>query len=150
MDQIDHAILNQLRADGRLANNELAERVGLSPSPCLRRVRALEEAGVITGYHANIEPKELGKGLHVLLHVELAEQRGETVEAFEAAVQELEEVVACQRMFGSPDYLLHLAVRDIEDYEQAYMAKLTQLPGIARTTSQFTMKTVKSTPGFPY
>lgn len=150
MDAIDYAIVDQLRADGRLANNELADRVGLSPSPCLRRVRALEAAGVITGYHATVDPGALGRGLQVLLHVEMSEQSGETIEAFEAAVRELHEVVACRRMFGSPDYLLHVAVPDIAAYEQIYMTSLTQLPGIARTTSQFTMKTVKSSQGFPW
>ncbi|MGW4028857.1 Lrp/AsnC family transcriptional regulator [Streptomyces sp. NPDC004838] len=150
MDRIDRAIIDHLLVDGRLPNNELADRIGLSPSPCLRRVRALESSGVITGYHASVDPVALDRGFAVLVHVEMAEQRRETIEAFEAAVLGLDEVVACRRMFGAPDYLLQIAVADIAAYEQLYMSQLTCLPGVARTTSQFAMKTVKSTPGFPW
>lgn len=137
-------------ADGRLPNNELADRIGLSPSPCLRRVRTLETTGVITGYHASVDPAALDRGFVVLLHVEMAEQRGETIEAFESAVLDLDQVVSCRRMFGTPDYLLQVAVADIEAYEQIYMSELTRLPGVARTTSQFAMKTVKTTPGYEW
>lgn len=149
MDKVDRAILTHLMADGRLPNNELADRIGLSPSPCLRRVRHLEATGVITGYHASVDPAAVGRGLHVLLHVEMAAQDQATIEAFEAEVRLLDEVVHCRRMFGHPDYLLWIAVADLDAYERVYMAKLTALPGVARTNSQFTMKTVKNTPGFP-
>ncbi|SHG82598.1 Lrp/AsnC family transcriptional regulator [Streptoalloteichus hindustanus] len=149
MDKTDRAILAHLMADGRLPNTELAARVGLSPSPCLRRVRQLEADHVITGYHAAVDPGAVGRGFPVLLHVEMAIQDRSTIEAFEAQVRELDEVVHCQRMFGHPDYLLWIAVADLDAYERLYMARLTQLPGVARTNSQFTMKTVKSTPGFP-
>lgn len=133
--------------DGRIANTELAQRVGLSPSPCLRRVRALEEAGVITGYHASVDPTAMGRGLQVLVHVDMTDQRQATVEAFEAAVQEIDEIVSCRRMFGNPDYLLGVAVSGFESYERLYMGKLTVLPGVATTKSQFVMKAVKQTPG---
>ena len=134
--------------DGRIPNTELAQRVGLSPSPCLRRVRALEEDAVITGYHAAVSPAAMGRGLQVLLHVDMADQRQATVEAFEAAVQNIEEVVSCRRMFGNPDYLLTLAMSGFEAYERLYISELTALPGIATTKSQFIMKMVKQTPGF--
>ncbi|MFE3176650.1 Lrp/AsnC family transcriptional regulator [Amycolatopsis sp. NPDC059090] len=147
MDKTDRAIIHHLLADGRLPNNELADRVGLSPSPCLRRVRALEAAGVITGYHAAVDPAALGRGLEVLLHVEMADQRSEVIEAFEEAVLRLDEVVSCRRMFGTPDYLMQIAVADMAAYEQLYMTELTRMPGVARTNSQFAMKTVKATPG---
>src|SRR6186713_1356204 len=101
MDAIDRAILRQLQADGRLTNVELAERVRLSPSPCLRRVRALERAGVIRGYHADKDRA--------------------TVEAFEAGIAALDEVVECQRMFGLPDYVIRVAVADQAAYESFYM-----------------------------
>ncbi|MCP3804914.1 Lrp/AsnC family transcriptional regulator [Allokutzneria sp. A3M-2-11 16] len=149
MDKTDRAILAHLMENGRLANIELADLVGLSPSPCLRRVRQLERDGVITGYHAAIDPAAIGRGFHVLLHVEMALQDHATIEAFEAAVREIDEVAHCLRMFGRPDYLLWLAVPDLHAYERVYMAKLTGLPGVARTNSQFAMATVKSTPGLP-
>ncbi|TMU99969.1 Lrp/AsnC family transcriptional regulator [Streptomyces sp. DASNCL29] len=149
MDKTDRAILAHLMENGRLANTELADLVGLSPSPCLRRVRQLESSGVITGYHAAADPAAIGRGFHVLLHVEMAAQDRATIEAFEAAVTELDEVVHCLRLFGQPDYLLWVAVPDLQTYERFYMAELTGLPGVARTNSQFTMKTIKSTPGLP-
>lgn len=133
--------------EGRLANTELADLVGLSPSPCLRRVRQLESSGVITGYHAAVDPASVGWGFRVLLHVEMAVQDQATLEAFEASVVELDEVQHCVRLFGHPDYLLWVAVPDIDAYERLYITRLTGLPGVARTNSQFTMKTVKSTPG---
>lgn len=148
MDRLDRAIIALLVRDGRIANTDLAQRVGLSPSPCLRRVRALEEAGVITGYHAAVDPAAMGRGLQVLVHVDMADQRQATVEAFEAAVQEVEEVVSCRRMFGNPDYLLGVAVTGFESYERLYMGTLTALPGVATTKSQFIMKVVKQTPGY--
>jgi len=144
MDRLDRAILTQLIADGRLANTDLADRVGLSPSPCLRRVRNLERSGVIAGYHARVDPAALGRGFEVLLHVEMARQDRMTLEAFEAQVGRIDEVTECRRMFGQPDYLLWIATADLEAYERLYMARLTDLPGVARTHSQFTMKTVKS------
>jgi Lrp/AsnC family transcriptional regulator, leucine-responsive regulatory protein len=144
MDHVDRAIISQLVADGRLANTDLADRVGLSPSPCLRRVRILERTGVITGYHARVDPAALGRGFEVLLHVEMARQDRATLEAFETEVARIDEVTECRRMFGHPDYLLWVAARDLDAYERLYMARLTDLPGVARTLSQFTMKTVKS------
>ncbi|MET8783496.1 MULTISPECIES: Lrp/AsnC family transcriptional regulator [unclassified Streptomyces] len=149
MDRTDRAIIEHLTENGRLANTELADLVGLSPSPCLRRVRNLENTGVITGYHAAVDPAAVGRGFLVLLHVDMAVQDRSTIEAFEAAVTGLDEIVHCLRLFGQPDYLLWVAVPDLDTYERFYMAELTGLPGVARTNSQFTMKTVKSTPGPP-
>jgi Lrp/AsnC family transcriptional regulator, leucine-responsive regulatory protein len=149
MDRIDRAIIAELTADGRLANTDLADRVGLSPSPCLRRVRALERAGVITGYHARVDPAATGRGFEVLLHVEMGRQDRATLESFETLVAQLEAVIECRRMFGQPDYLLWIATSDLESYERLYMAQLTDLPGVARTHSQFTMKVVKPAAGRP-
>ena len=147
MDRIDRAIIDQLVEDGRISNAELAARVGLSPSPCLRRVRALEDSGVVTGYHAAVNQAALGRGLRLLLHVNMADQRRGTVEAFEAAVAQVDEIVGCRRMFGNPDYLIDVAVSGFEAYEQLYMERLAALPGVATTTSQFVMKVVKQSPG---
>ncbi|HTI22383.1 MAG TPA: Lrp/AsnC family transcriptional regulator [Kutzneria sp.] len=144
MDKIDRAIIAELQADGRLANTELADRVGLSPSPCLRRVRILESRGVITGYHATVDPAALGRGFSVLVHIEMASQARETIEAFEAAVVKIDAVLECRRMFGQPDYLLRVGVKDLAAYERLYMTQLTGLPGVARANSQFTMRVIKN------
>ena len=147
MDWVDRTILSHLIEDGRLANTELADLVGLSPSPCLRRVRNLERSGVIRGYHAEIDLAAIGRGFEVLLHVEMALQDRATLQAFEAEISRIDEVVECRRMFGQPDYLLWIATTDLGAYERLYMARLTGLPGVARTNSQFTMKTVKRSTG---
>jgi DNA-binding Lrp family transcriptional regulator len=143
VDALDRAILYHLQADGRLSNVDLAERVRLSPSPCLRRVRALERRGIIRGYHADIDPAALGRGFEVTVHVELAFKDRATVEAFEAGIAALDEVVECRRMFGVPDYVVRVAVSDQAAYEAFYINKLAELPGLARVNSQFTMKMVK-------
>jgi DNA-binding Lrp family transcriptional regulator len=144
VDRTDRAILAALQENGRLPNIELADRVGLSPSPCLRRVRNLEASGVITGYHAAIDPKTVGRGFQVLIHVTMnAGERKDTMEAFEAEVAAIEEVIGCRRMFGDPDYLLWVAAADLEAYERLYMDRIVGLPGVARTTSQLTLKTIK-------
>lgn len=143
MDRLDRAILGHLQEQGRLSNIELSERVHLSPSPCLRRVRQLERDGAIRGYHADIDPDAVGRGFEVIVHAELSLKDRATVEAFEARVAALEDVVECRRMFGLPDYVLRVAVADAAAYEAFYMAELAALPGLARVNSQITMKTVK-------
>ncbi len=144
MDRTDRAIIDELRADARLTNVELAERVRLSPSPCLRRVRALEAAGVIRGYHADVDPAALGRAFAVEVMVELTQKDRATVEGFEAGVAAMEPVIECRRLFGVPDYLMRVAVADAEAYEQFYINELAELPGVGRVTSQFTMKLVKA------
>jgi Lrp/AsnC family leucine-responsive transcriptional regulator len=144
MDSIDRAILYHLQQDARLTNVELAERVQLSPSPCLRRVRNLEASGVITGYRATIDPKAVGRGFEVLVHANMMVKNRKTIESFEAKVGRLEEVLECRRMFGDPDYLLWIAVADADAYERFYLQELADLPGVARMNSQFTMKVVKA------
>ncbi len=143
MDRLDRAILSQLEQDGRLSNVELAERVSLSPSACLRRVRNLEQSGVITGYRAVIDPKAVGRAFQITVHATLLMRNRTTIETFEAAVVELDEVLECRRMYGDPDYLMRVAVADSDAYEQFLMNVLADLPGLARMTSQFTMKTIK-------
>src|SRR4051812_373736 len=143
MDALDRAILSQLEDDGRLSNVELAERVRLSPSATLRRVRNLEETGAITGYRAVIAPDAVGRGYQVTVHATLMLRNRETIEAFEAALGPLEQVIECQRMFGDPDYLIRVAVADAEEYEHFLINTFADLPGLARMTSQFTMKTIK-------
>src|SRR4029079_12616457 len=106
LDATDDAILDQLTRDGRMSNIDLAAAVHLSPSSCLRRVRGLEERGVIRGYRAEIDPASVGRGFEVIVHVELGRKDRETVEQFEAEIAAFDEVVECRRMFGIPDYLI--------------------------------------------
>ena len=144
MDAVDRAILSHLQDDGRLSNVELAERVRLSPSACLRRVRNLERSGTIAGYHAVIDPAAVGRAFQITVHATLMMRNRATIETFEAAVAELEDVVECRRMYGDPDYLIRVAVADSDAYERFLMSTFADLPGLARMTSQFTMKTLKA------
>jgi len=136
--------LLQLLRDGRLTNVELARRVGLTPPPCLRRVKRLEDAGVIAGYRAVIAPEAVGRGLEVLVDVEVTATDRATVEAFENTVASYDEVVEFRRIFGRPDYFLRVAVADHDAYEAFLTGKLTGLPGVLRTDSHLTMKKIKS------
>lgn len=149
MDELDRAILRCLQQDGRLSNVELAARVRLSPSPCLRRVRHLEQDGVITGYHAQIDPTAVGRGFQVVVHADMMIKDRATIEAFESQIRELDEVLECSRMFGFPDYLIRVAVADQDAYQTFYLTKLADLPSVARLNSQITMKTVKASSGLP-
>jgi DNA-binding Lrp family transcriptional regulator len=143
VDGTDRAIIDELRRDARIPNVELAERVSLSPSACLRRVRALEQSGVIRGYHAEIEPDAVGRAFEVEVMIELTHKDRATVEAFERRIAAMDPVIECRRMFGVPDYLVRVAVADTAAYEAFYMNELAELPGIGRVSSQFTMKLVK-------
>jgi Lrp/AsnC family leucine-responsive transcriptional regulator len=143
VDSIDRAILYHLQEDGRLSNVELAERVRLSPSACLRRVRNLEASGAIAGYHAVIDPAAVARGFEITVHATLMLRNRETIEAFESAVGQLDDVIECRRMYGDPDYLIRVAVADSDAYERFLMNTFADLPGLARMTSQFTMKTIK-------
>jgi DNA-binding Lrp family transcriptional regulator len=144
MDATDRKIIAELQSDGRLSNVELADRVGLTPAPCLRRVRRLEEQGVIMGYTARINPHAVGRGFEVLVNVDLTRKDRVTFEAFEAAVAALDEVIELRRMFGLPDYLLRVATTSIESYETFVSTRLGDVPGIYKLDSHLTMKTIKS------
>lgn len=144
MDRIDWAIIEQLQQDGRLTNQELAARIGLTPAPCLRRVRRLEADGVITGYAATIDLAALGRGFEVLLQAEIATKDLATVEAFEARVSAMDEVVELRRMFGLPDYLIRVRTADADAYERWLTTRLLGDPAIARVDSRITMKLIKS------
>jgi len=143
MDAVDRAILFHLQEDGRLSNVELAEKVSLSQSATLRRVRNLESAGAIVGYHAVIDPAAVGRAYAVTVHVTLMLRNRETIETFEAALVQLDDVIEAHRMFGDPDYLIRVAVADAAAYERFLIHDLADLPGLARMTSQFAMKTIK-------
>ncbi|MEI5522147.1 Lrp/AsnC family transcriptional regulator [Streptomyces brasiliscabiei] len=144
MDSIDHDILFHLLQDGRLTNVELAKRVGLTPPPCLRRVKRLEEAGVIAGYRAVVDPVAVGRGLEVLVDIEVSATDRATVQAFEETVASYDEVIEFRRLFGRPDYFLRVAVADHAAYEAFLTDRLTGLPGVLRTESHLTMKKIKA------
>ena len=148
MDDIDGAIIDQLLRDGRIPNNELADRVGLSPSPCLRRVRQLERDGVITGYTALVDPKAIGRSYEPLVWVTLAEITRASMTAFELAVAEVPEIIEVLRMMGQPDYLLRVATRDADSFEALYIDALAGLPHVQTLTSQLAMKVVKRSRGW--
>lgn len=144
VDAVDREILFHLRRDGRLSNVELARRVGLTPPPCLRRVKRLEEAGVITGYRAVVDPERLGRGLEVLIDVEIYANDRRTVQEFEETVAAYEEVIEFRRMYGRPDYFLRVAVADHAAYDAFLTDRLTGLPAVLRVESHLTMKTIKT------
>jgi DNA-binding Lrp family transcriptional regulator len=144
MDAPDRRIIAELRADGRLSNVELAERVGLTPAPCLRRVKRLEDDGVIVGYTALLDPVAIGHAFEVLVNVDLTHKDRDTVERFEAEVAALDEVIEVRRMFGLPDYVVRVGTPDLDTFEAFVTAGLGAVPGIAKIDSHLTMKVVKS------
>ncbi|WP_030199848.1 Lrp/AsnC family transcriptional regulator [Streptomyces sp. NRRL S-87] len=148
MDRIDRHILRELQNDGRLTNLELAQRVGLSASACMRRVRQLEQDGVIQGYRAVVDPGAVGRGFEVLVSIEVRRDR-QTVEAFEAALRDIPDVIEAYRLFGSPGCLLRIAVEDLAAYEQLWIERLTALAGVTEVNSQIIMKRIKEPKGLP-
>ena len=143
VDALDRAIIKELQRDGRVTNQELASRVGLTPAPCLRRVRRLEADGVIRGYSAVVDHDAMGLGLEVIVNAELVAKDWETVRDFESRVAAMDSVVELRRMFGLPDYLIRVRVRDTAEYERWVTADLMGDPAIARLDSRMTMKVLK-------
>ncbi|ODT71406.1 MAG: AsnC family transcriptional regulator [Pelagibacterium sp. SCN 63-23] len=140
---LDRRILRALQEDGRMTVQALADKVGLSPSPCLRRVRQLEKAGVISGYSANIEQKAVGLPVSVFISIKLERQRAGNLDAFGAAISRWPEVMECYLMTGQFDFLLRVVCADLEAYEHFLRDKLTQLEGVASIESSFSLGAVK-------
>ncbi|MDO9072744.1 MAG: Lrp/AsnC family transcriptional regulator [Rubrivivax sp.] len=145
LDSIDRAILNQLQAQGRLSNQELASRVHLSPSACLRRVKALEETGVIAGYVALLNPKAVGRPGTSYTIINLESTQPAQLEAFEQAVRDTPEILDCVYVAGANDYLVRFAYREAEDLERFHAEVLPRLPGVVRSNSMLVLRTVKKT-----
>jgi Lrp/AsnC family leucine-responsive transcriptional regulator len=143
LDDIDRRIVQALQADGRMSILDLAGQVGLSPSPCARRVRLLEEAGVIKGYVAVIDQEKLGLPVSVFASIKLERQREEELDRFGAAVQRWPEVADCYLMTGQRDYLLRIIVSDLAAYERFLKDKLTRLDNVASIESSFALGQVK-------
>ncbi|GAA3199477.1 Lrp/AsnC family transcriptional regulator [Rhodococcus baikonurensis] len=127
-----------------MTNTELADLVGLTPSPCLRRVKKLEADGIITGYRAIVSQEALGRGFQVIVTAEIGVNDQATIEDFESQVAAFDEVIECRRLFGIPDYFIRVAVKDLATYENFMVTKLSGLPAVSRVTSLITMKTIKS------
>jgi len=142
LDAIDQRILGRLQGNARLSNVDLADEVGLSPSPCLRRVRALEEAGVITGYAALVDQEAVGLPVSVFIMVTLERQIEHALEEFESKVRALPEVMECYLMTGDSDYLLRVVTQDLRAYEAFLMNHLTKFAGVSSIKSSFALKQV--------
>jgi DNA-binding Lrp family transcriptional regulator len=149
IDDRDRAVLRELMRDGRLTNAELAERVHLSPSACLRRVRALEESGLIAGYAMLLDPAAAGLPGAAFISVTLDQQGRAALDRFEAQVQRHAEIIECYLLAGAADYLLRVAYRDAHDFERIHTEIITRLPGVSRVQSTMTLRTVKKTTALP-
>lgn len=142
LDRIDRAILHELQLDARLSNTALADRVALSESACLRRVRNLEKSGLLRAYVGLVDQSMAGYPDNVFVQITLQSQQREDLAAFEAAIAELPEVMECYLMSGTSDYLVRVIVEDARDYERIHSSHLTQLPGVDRVHSSFALRTV--------
>ena len=143
MDSKDRQILRELQADGRLTNQELSERVNLSPSPCLRRVRLMEEQGIVRGYAALVDQKAWGLPVTVFIRIKLERHGDEAVNAFEQAITAMPQVMDCWLMTGRSDYLLRVIAADLDDYEHFVRRELQRVPGIASIDTSFAYGSVK-------
>jgi DNA-binding Lrp family transcriptional regulator len=149
IDQIDRDILELLQADGRMTNVDLAQRVGLTAPPCLRRVRTLEETGVIKGYHADLSPQALGWPITVFAMVSLKSQAEADLQAFEAHVAALPQVRECHMLNGEIDFILKVVARDLPSFQAFLTEKLTSAPNVASVKTSLTIRTSKSSIGVP-
>jgi DNA-binding Lrp family transcriptional regulator len=149
LDKIDQRILHDLQANGRISNVELARRAGISAPPCLRRVRALERAGYVRGYHAELEPKALGFNVTVFAHVGLASQAESDLQAFEELVATWPQVRECYMLAGETDFLLKVVAEDWDAYERFLTSKLTAAPNVTHVKSALSIRASKSEPGVP-
>ncbi|WP_291180690.1 Lrp/AsnC family transcriptional regulator [Hyphomicrobium sp.] len=149
LDAFDRRILLELQRSGRLTNVDLASRVGLSPSPCLARVKSLESAGIIRNYVALLDSERIGGTLSVFIHITLERQSQKVLEAFERTVVAMPEVMECYLMTGDADYLLRVVVRDAVALKDFILDKLTKTPGVANIHSRFALKQVKYNTALP-
>ena len=149
MDSKDREIIKALQRNGRLTNQDLAAQVNLSPSPCLRRTRALEEKGVIKGYTAIVDERAYGLPVTALVRIRLSSHTGDVVKLFEKKVHETEQILDCYVITGSEDYLLRVLVEDLKSYEEFVRQKLHNIPGIASIDSSFAYGVLKQSNVFP-
>lgn len=148
-DEIDLEILEKLQENGRITNVQLAQEVGLTAPPCLRRVRALEESGVIAGYHAELDPDSLGYSITVFAMVSLKSQAESDLKAFEAYVQDLPPVRECHMLNGEIDFILKIVARDLKSFQEFLTGSLTAAPNVEHVKTSLTIRTAKQLPGVP-
>jgi DNA-binding Lrp family transcriptional regulator len=149
IDDVDRMILSTLQEEGRITNVELASRVGLTAPPCLRRMRALEEAGIIRGYHAELDPAKLGYGIMVFALVSLKSQAEEDLRRFEAHIAGLPQVRECHMLNGEIDFILKIVAHDLQDFQAFLTSKLTPAPNVASVKTSLTIRTSKTSTGIP-
>jgi DNA-binding Lrp family transcriptional regulator len=148
-DEIDRKLLSELQSEGRVTNVELAQRVGLTAPPCLRRVRALEEDGVIRGYHADLDASQLGFAITVFAMVSLQSQAESSLREFEEAMRELDEVREVHMLNGEIDFILKIVSQDLQSFQEFLTSKLTPAPNVASVKTSLTIRTAKHVPGVP-
>ncbi|MGB3753550.1 MAG: Lrp/AsnC family transcriptional regulator [Parerythrobacter sp.] len=149
LDSIDRKLLAELQSEGRITNVELAQRVGLTAPPCLRRVRALEESGVINGYHADLDAAELGFGITVFAMVSLKSQAEDALREFEEHMNALPEVREVHMLNGEIDFILKIVSRDLQSFQEFLTGKLTPAPNVESVKTSLTIRTSKHEPGVP-
>ena len=144
LDRIDKSILKAVQADGRISILDLSESVGLSPTPCARRLKNLEKNGIISGYHASIDEKKIGFGFSIFISIQLDKQIDGTLKSFESTISLFPEVVDCWLMTGNRDYLMRVAVEDLKEFEHFLTSKLNKVKGVASIESSIPLRQVKS------
>ena len=149
LDAIDLKILRILQAEGRISNQDLADRVGLSPSPCLRRVRALEGGGIVQRYVALVDPAAVGRGLQAVVEVRLDRQTTDSVARFEKEIVKYPQVLECYLMAGDWDYVLRVVARDLDEFREFCVNRLGRIPGVGNVKSNISMKQVKYSTAVP-
>ena len=149
LDDIDRRLLASLQDDGRMTNVDLAAKVGLTPPPCLRRVRGLEDSGVIRGYHADLDAAKLGYTITVFAMVSLKSQAEDALRQFEDHMRSLPEVRECHMLNGEIDFILKIVSRDLQSFQEFLTSKLTPAPNVASVKTSLTIRTAKQLPGVP-
>ena len=150
LDRYDWQILRVLQQDGRISNQDLADRIGLSPSPCLRRVRTLEESGLITGYRALLDARKLGLSLMALIHISMDQHTPERFSTFDARIAEIPELLECLLITGQDaDYQLKVVVRDMDAYQELLLDRITRIPGVTGVHSSFVLRQVVDKTALP-
>jgi len=141
LDKLDHAILNELQTNGRLSYAELGERIGLSKTPCWKRVQRLEQEGMISGYRAEVNPRKVGLNFQVFLNMTIKHMKAEE---FEAAIVKFDQITDCFAVAGDSDYLVTVVASDIDEFDDLIRYKFPHLPGVERISTTLTLRTIKS------
>ena len=150
LDAIDKRILSVLQTDGRISNQDLADQIGLSPSPCLRRVKYLESRGIVQRYVALVDPIAVGQGLQAVVEVRLDRQTGDSVARFEKEILKYPQVLECDLMAGDWDYVLRVVARDLDEFREFCVNRLARIAGVGNVKSNISMKRVKYSTALPF